>query len=213
MSLSVIGAGWGRTGTKSLKLALEQLGLGPCHHMEAILASARELQLWLAVAHGEAVDWNEVFSGYRSAVDWPSAHYWRELADFYPGARVILTVRPAEAWWNSYSKTLMRAFQKSEQGIDDPQMRGVSEMVLRTSRKTFASRMDDKDALLAAYRDYEGIVRKAFVQDPDRLLVYDVKEGWEPLCRFLRVPVPQGEFPRSNTTEDFWADKVRDSLK
>lgn len=213
MSLSVIGAGWGRTGTKSLKLALEQLGLGPCHHMEDILASPRQLELWLAVAHGEAVDWNEVFSGYKSAVDWPSAHYWRELAAFFPDAKVILTVRPAEAWWNSYSKTLMRAFQKSEKGIDDPHMRGVSEMVLGTSKKTFASRMDDKEALLAAYRDYEGIVRKSFASDPDRLLVFDIKEGWEPLCRFLGVPVPKGEFPRSNTTDDFWADKVRDSLK
>lgn len=213
MGLAVIGAGWGRTGTKSLKLAVEQLGLGPCHHMEDILASPGQLQLWLAVANGETVDWNEVFAGYRSAVDWPSAHYWRELAAFYPDARVILTVRPAEAWWNSYSKTLMRAFQKSEAGIDNPHMRGVSEMVLKSSRKTFPARMDDKEALLAAYRDHEGTVRKAFAGEPERLLVYDVKEGWEPLCSFLGLPVPQGEYPRSNTAEDFWADKVRDSLR
>ncbi|TAK51541.1 MAG: sulfotransferase family protein [Gammaproteobacteria bacterium] len=213
MGLAVIGAGWGRTGTKSLKLAVEHLGLGPCHHMEDILASPRQLKLWLAVANGETVDWNEVFAGYRSAVDWPSAHYWRELAAFYPDARVILTVRPAEAWWNSYSKTLMRAFQKSEAGIDNPHMRGVSEMVLKSSRKTFPARMDDKEALLAAYRDHEGTVRKAFAGEPERLLVYDVKEGWEPLCRFLGVPVPMAEFPHSNTAEDFWADKVRDSLK
>lgn len=213
MGLAVIGAGWGRTGTKSLKLAVEQLGLGPCHHMEDILASPGQLQLWLAVANGETVDWNEVFAGYRSAVDWPSAHYWRELAAFYPDARVILTVRPAEAWWNSYSKTLMRAFQKSEAGIDNPHMRGVSEMVQKSSRKTFPARMDDKEALLAAYRDYEGIVRRAFAGEPERLLVYDVKEGWEPLCSFLGLPVPKGEYPRSNTAEDFWADKVRDSLR
>lgn len=213
MGLAVIGAGWGRTGTKSLKLALERLGLGPCHHMEEILKTPGQLPLWLAIARGEPADWDRVFAGYGSSVDWPSAHYWRELAAWYPEARVILTVRPAEAWWNSYAQTLLRASRKSATGIDDPHMRDVAEMVGRTTKKTFAAAPDDREAILAAYNAYPQVVRQAFADSPGRLLVFDVQEGWEPLCAFLGLPVPAEPFPRSNSAEEFWADSARNSLK
>src|SRR5271155_4739693 len=114
MSLAVIGPGFGRTGTLSLKHALEQLGFGPCHHMEEVLAHPGQVPYWQAVADGRPVVWDEVFAGYRSQVDWPGAHPWRALAVAYPHAKVILSVRPEDTWWNSFSNTigtLMRTYQ------------------------------------------------------------------------------------------------------
>lgn len=105
MPLKIIGAGFGRTGTLSIKMALEQVGLGPCHHMEEVSQNSPQLPFLEAAARGETVDWDQIFDGYESAVDWPSAHYWRQLADHYPDAKVILSLRPAENWWRSYSRT------------------------------------------------------------------------------------------------------------
>jgi hypothetical protein len=106
MGLKVIGSGFGRTGTMSLKRALEQLAFGPCHHMEEILAHPEQVPHWQAVVAGQAVNWDEVFAGYRSQVDWPGAHVWQELAAAYPQAKVIHTVRPEEQWWKSFSQTI-----------------------------------------------------------------------------------------------------------
>jgi hypothetical protein len=106
MALSVIGSGFGRTGTRSLKDALDQLGFGPCHHMEEVFPNPRQVDYWCAVARNEPVDWDDVFAGYGAQIDWPGAHVWRELAAAYPDARVIHSVRPAEAWWSSFSGTI-----------------------------------------------------------------------------------------------------------
>ena len=106
MSLEVIGAGFGRTGTNSLKLALEMLGFGPCHHMHEVATHTEQVPIWEDVAHGRRTDWESVFAGYRSQVDWPGARYWRELAHAFPAAKVILTVRPAEDWYRSFSATV-----------------------------------------------------------------------------------------------------------
>src|SRR5271168_2365452 len=106
MTLEVIGSGFGRTGTMSLKRALDQLGFGPCHHMEEVFANPGQVPHWQALAAGQAVDWNLVFAGYRSQVDWPGAHYWRELAAAYPRAKVIHTERPEQLWWKSFSATI-----------------------------------------------------------------------------------------------------------
>ena len=108
MALSVIGAGFGRTGTESMKLALEALGLGPCHHMKEGLPNPEQISLWRAVARGEPADWDQIFEGYRSAVDWPAAHYWRELAAHYPDAKVVLTVRSPESWYASMENTILK---------------------------------------------------------------------------------------------------------
>ena len=103
MSLTVIGSGFGRTGTMSLKRALEKLGLGPCHHMEEVAANPEQLVHWSALVRGEQVDWDQVYAGYRSTVDWPGAQFWRELAAAYPEAKVIHSSRSAESWWASLS--------------------------------------------------------------------------------------------------------------
>lgn len=106
MALRVVGAGFGRTGTNSLKLALEQLGFGPCHHMFEVRDNPGQLAYWQAAARGETLDWDAVFADYASCVDWPSARYWREIAAHYPDARVVLSVRPEEAWIKSVHATI-----------------------------------------------------------------------------------------------------------
>jgi Sulfotransferase domain len=106
MPLEVIGPGFGRTGTNSLKLALEHLGFGPCHHMFEVRDKPELLPAWEAAADGETVDWNKVFSGYRSQVDWPGARYWRELSQYFPKAKVILSVRDPDAWFDSVQATI-----------------------------------------------------------------------------------------------------------
>jgi len=127
MTIAVIGAGFGRTGTMSLKMALEQLGLGPCHHMEEVLANPDQLPHWQAAAAGRPVDWDRAFAGYGSAVDWPSAHYWRQLADHYPKAKVLLSVRPPERWWQSFEATILKVLETREQ-VSAAHPRAVMEM-------------------------------------------------------------------------------------
>ncbi len=202
MPLSVIGAGFGRTGTLSLKLALEQLGLGPCHHMREVFQHPRLLRYWQDAAAGQPVDWEEVFAGYRSTVDWPSAHFWRELAAAYPQAKVILTVRPEAAWWASFSRTIPLLLQRQAE-IPDPHVRGA--LALGTSivvEQTMRGRPDDEATARACYR--QRIAEVMAEVAPERLLVFDVAEGWEPLCRFLALPVPDAPFPRTNSVEEFW---------
>ncbi|MCB2098759.1 MAG: hypothetical protein KDE05_14095, partial [Parvularculaceae bacterium] len=106
MTLSVIGAGLGRTGTASLKVALETLGLGKCHHMSEVFGSPEQTDLWVKAAHG-APDWPTIFKGYGSAVDFPTAAFWRELADYYPDAKIILSLRDPEKWYESTQETIL----------------------------------------------------------------------------------------------------------
>lgn len=202
MALSVVGAGWGRTGTASLKLALEQLGLGPCHHMQEVRRTPGQLDHWEAAAAGRPTDWEAVFAGFRSAVDWPSAAFWRELASFYPDAKVLLSVRPAEHWWASFSGTIKAL-------LDDPgepeeptivRLRAMARQVI--AARSLRGAYDSPEAAVAAFDRHVAAVRDAV--PADRLLVFDVTEGWEPLCRFLGVSVPDAPFPRTNSTREFW---------
>src|SRR5260370_35399633 len=98
MVLAVIGSGFGRTGTRSLKDALEELGFGPCHHMEEIFEHPDQVPYWQAIATGKTVDWNAAFEGYGAQVDWPGAHVWRQLAAAFPEANVVTRVRPEASW-------------------------------------------------------------------------------------------------------------------
>ncbi len=203
MALSVFGAGWGRTGTSSLKLALEQLGIGPCHHMSEVMGNPKQMEHWGNIAD-EKFDWDGVFEGYNSACDWPSSHYWRELAAYYPDAKVILTTRPGEEWWGSYSKTIMQGFLAVDKaGVDDPMLKFLYEISVKMFKKTANCEYHERDKFIAACDAYEQIVRDYFVDEPQRLLVFNVKEGWSPLCQFLGVPMPDTDFPRANDTEAF----------
>ena len=200
MPLEIVGAGFGRTGTDSLRLALEQLGFGPCHHMREVVVYPEQVAHWAAAAEGRTVDWEVVFAGYRSQVDWPGARYWRELAAAFPQAKVILTVRPADAWFRSFAATIGRGLWSPPRS-DDPVDVARRTMQRRTiAEQTFGDRIDETHAI-DVFKAHIAEVRASIA--PDRLLVFDVAERWQPLCAFLGVAVPETPFPRSNTTEEF----------
>lgn len=200
MSLQVIGAGLGRTGTLSLRLALNELGLGPCHHMEEVaMNSAVQVPLWQAALDG-APDWATCFNGYRSAVDWPTAAFWSELATAFPEARIVLSRRTAESWAESFSQTIYKLMGEGDKVPPDMQpWFAMSQGVV--SRSGFPQGLDQQ-ALIDGFNAHCDTVVAAVPKD--RLLDYDVKQGWEPLCAFLRLPVPATPFPRTNDRKDFW---------
>ena len=196
MTLKVIGAGYGRTGTMSLKLALEQLGFGPCHHMVEVFAHPESIPWWVEAAEGKP-DWDKIFQGYAAAVDWPTATFYEQLAAYYPDAKVILTERDPESWFRSTQATIFaRPFDETSAE------RGPwAQMVLKVVGDLFDRRMDDHDTLISVFKAHNARVRE--VIPPERLLVYEVAHGWSPLCAFLGVPVPEGEMPKVNSTEEF----------
>ncbi len=199
MTLAVIGAGFGRTGTLSLKQALDQLGLGPCHHMEEVLKHPqRQVGLWNAALAGTP-DWAAIFQGYQSAVDWPTAAFWRELAALYPYAKVILSTRSAERWFESISGTILALLSSPEKW--PPHVRPVFEMAARAVGRSLPGDLD-RETLIAAFDAHLAAVKASI--PPARLLVFDVKDGWKPLCRFLGKPLPAMPFPRTNAKEEFW---------
>ena len=203
MALSVIGAGFGRTGTMSLKLALEQLSLGPCFHMAEFFISENGEALkdkWeRAVFGGGPPDWDDLFDGYRSTVDFPACSYWRELADHFPDAKVILSVRDAERWFASTQETILKPNpDKPLAERTDNWGRMVYKVI---NQDVFGGETRDHDHCIAVYERHNATVKATI--PAERLLVYEVKEGWAPLCAFLGVPVPDTPFPRENTTEIF----------
>lgn len=205
MALEIIGPGFGRTGTHSMKIALEHLGFGPAHHMFEVRDNPRLLPDWEAIARGETRDWESVFAGYRAQVDWPGARVWRELCARYPDARVILTVRDPEDWHRSVEKTILPFVAGRGQHGDD-HINAVAEMAYRlVVQGVFDDRLEDRDHATRIFKAHIEEVRDTI--PADRLLVMDVAEGWEPLCRFLGVPVPSVSFPRLNSTRQFLQDE------
>jgi len=189
----VVGPGVGRTGTYSLKLALERLLGGRCHHMAEVLADReRQLAVWAPVLRGEEVDWEEVFAGYVAQVDFPGAAFWREISGAFPDALVVLSTRPAASWYRSAASTI---FQLDDDHGSSP-FRDVW-------REWLGDRFDDPVAMIAAYERHNAAVR--FSVPPDRLLEWTVAAGWEPLCDHLGLPVPDEPFPWTNTTAEFQA--------
>lgn len=211
MALKVIGAGLGRTGTFTLKTALEMLGFGPCHHMVEVFGNAeRQVPLWNRAADGEPVDWDEVFAGYNATVDWPGCHFYAELAAHYPDAKVILSKRDPERWYESMSETILKSME--QMGLaegpapDDHPMRFGGVII---PQKTFGFDFS-KDNVIAAFERHVAAVRETI--PTERLLEFEASQGWEPLCAFLGVPVPDAPFPRTNSREEFWqhVDKAKD---
>jgi len=203
MALDVISSGFGRTGTKSLKAALERLGFGRCHHMHEIVEHPEQVIHWQRLAAGQTVDWDTVFAGYRSQVDWPGAHVWRELAAAYPAAKVVHTVRPEANWWASFDKTIGKLMARYQTLPLPPHIRDILAAWNELAGKgTFGGRLDDREIGLAAFRRRTDEVRAAL--PAHRLLVFDVAEGWQPLCAFLGVAVPAEPFPHHNLRADFW---------
>jgi hypothetical protein len=202
MGLKIIGSGFGRTGTMSTKMALEQLGFGPCHHMVEVMGNPAQPAHWAALAAGEELDWAQVFSGYTSQVDFPGAAVWHELSIAFPDAKVIHTERPEQEWWASYSQTIGKFFALRESLPLPPPIAAIFETMDKLIIKGVFGGLD-RDRSIAAYRRNNEKVRATI--PADRLLVFTPADGWEPLCRFLDMPVPVGDFPRSNAREEFWA--------
>jgi hypothetical protein len=196
MALEVIGAGLGRNATFSTKFALEHLGFGPCHHMAEVFADAhRQVPLWLEVIAGRP-DWEEVFRGFRSTTDYPACSYWRELADYYPQAKVVLTVRDPDSWFESVSETI---FSDAMQGG----LKGTP--VGAMMQGAIFAHFGGGDITDRAFMTNWYVKRNQQVIDTlpaDRLLVFHPKEGWEPLCAFLGTPVPAERFPRVNSRDE-----------
>ncbi|MCB1489899.1 MAG: sulfotransferase family protein [Bauldia sp.] len=214
MTLEVIGAGFGRTGTMSAKLALEELGLGPCFHMADFFR--REdgevlKQKWERAAYGDgSPDLDDLFDGYRSTVDFPGCVYWRQLADHYPEAKVLLTVRDPERWFASAKETIFNpaSYDPPLPERTDSWGRMVYKLIVRD---TFGGDTADRDHCIDVFNRHNAMVRATI--PPERLLVYEVGEGWEPLSGFLGVPVPETPFPRENTTENFKARRAAEAAE
>lgn len=202
MALKVIGAGLGRTGTLSLKLALTQLGFGPCYHMAEVFPHPERVQHWNDIAAGKTPDWDAVFAGFNATVDWPACNYYKELMAKYPDAKVLLSVRPsAEKWFASTQATI----------FGDQIAANAPPFIPKILGDIVGPDRHDKAACIAAYERHNAEVR-AYVPK-DKLLEFTPDMGWEPLCKWLGVAVPETPYPRVNTTEDFQARRVQQQAK
>ena len=196
MPLRVIGAGIGRTGTYSLKLALQYLLGGRCYHMVEVFPRPAHVAMWTAAGKGEPVDWNALFAGFVAAVDWPTAAFWKELSVAFPEALVLLSTRDSESWWKSASETIFAP-------RDAPPAPELVEMSNAVNAGRFDPDRSDKQATIAAYERRNELVRATV--HPSRLVEWRLGDGWGPLCAALGMPVPDEPFPHTNTTEDFKA--------
>lgn len=209
--MRVIGAGLPRTGTLTQKVALEMLGFEPCYHWVNVIADLDQVGVWNRALDG-AAPWEQVFDGFQATVDWPGGFFWRELMDYYPDAKVLLSVRDPEKWepsfretiWNMcYGESLIRLVS-SARGLVDPRWNRYLQLVDRmfwTGQGTFAAGHEQPEQLIAQFERHNELVKTTV--PPERLLVWDVGEGWEPLCRFLEVPVPVEPLPHVNDRETF----------
>jgi hypothetical protein len=201
MTVRLVGAGLGRTGTTSLKAALEQLLGAPCHHMFEVMANPAQVPVWQAAARGEPVDWSTLLSGYDAIVDWPGASFWPELTDAFPDAVVLLSTRDPSAWYESASSTIFPNViaDVTEDQPDD--WKAWHAMVREVFANRFTMDLDDEAACLAAFESHYAAVRAAI--PADRLVEWTPADGWAPLCTALDLPVPDEPFPRLNTRDDW----------
>ncbi len=207
MALEIVGAGFGRTGTMSLKAALEQLGYHKCYHMMEV--EPQHLEVWRDAQAGRPVEWDALFDGYKASVDWPSCNSWHELMTYYPQAKVILTTRDPQQWYRSVMKTI---YPSSTYGLtsEDPKRRAGSEWgrdIIWDG--VFDGRLDDDAHVIDVFNRHNENVRQTV--PADRLLEYQPGDGWEPLCAFLGCEVPESSYPRTNSTEDFlarWSERT-----
>jgi len=210
--MRIIGAGFGRTGTTSLKAALEAMGFGPSYHLDEVFKHPEQVAFWEAACRGERVNWEGFFAGYGVAVDWPAFSFYKELMESFPEAPVILTVRDPERWYESVRSTIYGLHKLSIgpapvrlafalAGLFAPGVTGIARLADRTLWDgLFDGRFEDRSYAIETFHRHNAEVRRRV--PPERLLVYDVKEGWAPLCDFLGVEVPDEPFPHLNDTRE-----------
>jgi len=205
--MEVIGAGMGRTGTLSLKAALERLGFAPCYHMLEVIDHPDDIPVWAAAAHGEAVDFQGLFDGYRATMDWPACTFWRELIETFPDAKVVLSLRDPQRWYESMMTTIYGISNRTRSappGAVPEHLRQLGQMTGHLLwERTFGGRFEDRDHAIAVFERHNEDIRRGV--PAGRLLEYAVGQGWEPLCEFLGVPVPDEPFPHLNDAASFQA--------
>lgn len=210
--MEVIGAGFARTGTKSLQEALEILGYGKCYHMVTLFGNPQDIKYWEAAATGQKVEWEKLFDGCKSVVDFPGSFYYKELMSKYPDAKIILSKRDAESWYNSAYSTIysfnpgvktklklvsFALFNERARNL----LRIVKMNKLTIWDRLFQKRFEDKDFAIKVFNDH---IRDTIQYVPkEKLLVFEAKDGWGPLCEFLNKPIPSVPYPKLNSKEDF----------
>jgi hypothetical protein len=200
MALKVVGSGLGRTGTLSLKGALEALGFGPCHHMVEVFKRPESLTLWIAAAQGKP-DWDTIFREFNAMVDYPGAKFYRQIAEHYPEAKVVHSVRDPDKWFDSTQATIFSPENIAR--MTSGPMRAFAEGFMGD----LIEHAHDRAYMTAHFRRHDEEVRSVIPKE--RLLVFEAAQGWEPLCAFLGVPAPQTPFPKVNSTEEFKAMVAR----
>ena len=206
MTLKVVGAGLGRTGTFSLKLALERLLGEPCYHMAEVWSHPEHIPLWHKAFKGERPDWGEMFKGFKAAVDEPVSCFWKELSQAFPESLVLLSVRDSESWYKSADKTIFNDV-RNEAPPGPPFVADWHAMVVQMDHSLFPNGVDDKKSAIEVFERHNRNVRETI--PAYRLLEWQAAEGWEPICEALGLPVPDEPFPHKNTTEEWLKYKNR----
>jgi hypothetical protein len=206
MTIKVIGAGFGRTGTSSLQVALEELGFAKCYHMREVFANPEHVPIWQAASEGKPVDWDALFAGYQATVDWPGCAFYQELMQRYPDAKVLLSVRDPNKWYTSAFNTIYGGRHRGSFWSRLIELRPHIRRMLRMGESiiwqgTFHGKFEDEAYAIEVFNRHNAEVQR--IVPPERLLVYNVKQGWEPLCGFLDVPVPETPFPHLNDSAEF----------
>ena len=195
----LVGAAFPRTGTMSVKNALEHLRVGRCYHMHEVFLNPEQIEIWDATSEGKMPDWRAFLTDYAVTLDSPACLYWRELADCFPSAKVLLLRRDPESWYESMLSTTYRVVMGTK-GETEPALAMVRRVLFQDY---FKGRFEDKKYAISKYRQYCEEVRENISEE--RLLDYEVSQGWGPLCEFLGYSVPDEPFPMKNTRERFQA--------
>jgi hypothetical protein len=199
VALKVVGAGLGRTGTNSLKLALERLLGEPCYHMLEVIPRPEHVDAWAAAYAGTLPDWEQLYAGFGATVDWPAGPFWQQAAEAFPDALILLSVRDPDAWWKSASSTIFYGMARSiDESPDTPWTQMAARMVT-----SFSPDWRQEAAAKSAFLAYNESVRQT--APADRLLEWQASDGWAPICERLGLAVPDERFPHVNTTDDFRA--------
>ncbi len=201
--MKVLGAGFGRTGTMSLKIALEKLGIGPCYHMREVVSHPSHIKIWYDISHGEHPNWDRLFSGFNSAVDFPVCLFYEELVKKFPDAKFILTLRDFDTWYESTANTIYKVptmlpdwFKR----VVYPIRMFIELQVNLIWFGLFKNNFSDRESTELVYNEHLKSVKKTI--PADKLLIYRVNEGWGPLCEFLNVDKPEIPFPKVNDTAE-----------
>jgi hypothetical protein len=215
MSIKIIGAGFPRTGTNTLRESLELLGFNKTYHMKQLLVHPENVHYWETLRATGTTDWEGLYDGYQATVDFPCYPWYKQHMQHYPDAKVILTVRPFENWYESFYSTIWKAQNPPEEAqaamaekvAGDPRLQQVMR-VMKFAKDAiiedhFHNRFLDKEYMEKVFNDHNEEV-KNYVP-ADKLLVFDVREGWGPLCEFVGAEVPDEALPHTNKKEDFGA--------